>query len=54
MPESSRSLTPAALSELAGLLMATSSFEELMQSVADLSRRAVPGRAGSPWPRTGM
>jgi len=42
MPESSRSLTPAALSELAGLLMATSSFEELMQSVADLSRRAVP------------
>ena len=35
-------LTPAALSELAGLLLSTSSFEDLMQRVADLSGRAVP------------
>jgi GAF domain-containing protein len=35
-------LTPSALSELAGLLVATSSFEDLMQAVADLAARAVP------------
>jgi GAF domain-containing protein len=40
--ESGSGLTHAALSELAGLLMATSTFEELMASVADLSGRAVP------------
>ena len=37
-----RGLTHAALTELAGLLMATSSFEDLMQAVADLAGRAVP------------
>lgn len=42
MSESATGLTHAALSELAGLLMATSTFEELMASVADLSGRAVP------------
>jgi GAF domain-containing protein len=42
MSESAKGLNPAALTELAGLLMATSSFEDLMQSVADLSGRAVP------------
>ena len=31
-----------ALTELAGLLMSTSSFEDLMQAVADLAARAVP------------
>ena len=36
------SVTQAALTELAGLLMSSSSFEHLMQSVADLSGRAVP------------
>src|SRR5690349_7810429 len=35
----------AALTELAGLLMATSSFEELMQAVADLAGRTVPAAA---------
>ena len=35
-------VTEAALTELAGLLMSSSSFEHLMQSVADLSGRAVP------------
>jgi GAF domain-containing protein len=35
-------LTPAALTELAGLLMSTTSFENLMQAVADLAGRAVP------------
>jgi GAF domain-containing protein len=40
--ESVTGLTQAALSELAGLLMATSTFEELMASVADLSGRTVP------------
>ncbi len=38
-------LTQAALTELAGLLMSSSSFEGLMQSVADLSGRAVPAAA---------
>jgi len=42
MSEPVNGLTPAALTELAGLLMATSSFEDLMQSIADLSGRAVP------------
>jgi GAF domain-containing protein len=40
--ESGRGLTQEALTELAGLLMATSSFEDLMQAVADLAGRAVP------------
>ena len=40
--ESAAGLNQAALTELAGLLMATSSFEDLMQKVADLSGRAVP------------
>jgi GAF domain-containing protein len=38
-------LNQAALTELAGLLMATSSFEDLMQAVADLAGRAVPAAA---------
>ena len=38
-------LSESALTELAGLLMATSSFEELMQAVADLAGRAVPAAA---------
>lgn len=42
MSEPVNGLTPAALTELAGLLMATASFEDLMQKVADLSGRAVP------------
>jgi GAF domain-containing protein len=42
MSESSNALSHAALSELAGLLMSTTSFEELMQQIADLSARAVP------------
>lgn len=42
MAASDRGLTPAALSELAELPMATSSFDDLMQSVADLAARAVP------------
>ncbi len=45
MPESLNPLNNAALSELAGLLMATSSFEELMQRIADLSARTVPTAA---------
>jgi GAF domain-containing protein len=40
--ESGNDLTQAALTELAGLLMATSSFEDLLQAVADLAGRAVP------------
>ena len=40
--DSGSGVTPAALTELAGLLMATSSFEDLMQAVADLSGAAVP------------
>lgn len=42
MAESGNGLTQDALAELAGLLMATSSFEDLMQAVADLAGRAVP------------
>jgi GAF domain-containing protein len=42
MTESGNGLTQAALTELAGLLMATSSFEDLMQAVADLAGRTVP------------
>jgi len=42
MAVSVNGLTPAALAELAGLLMSTTSFEDLMQSVADLAGRAVP------------
>jgi GAF domain-containing protein len=42
MAESGGGLTPAALSELAGLLMSTSTFDDLMQAVADLAARAVP------------
>src|SRR6476469_10324570 len=42
MPENGAGLTPSALSELAGLLMATSTFDDLMQAVADLAARAVP------------
>jgi hypothetical protein len=38
-------LTPAALTELAGTVMATSSFQDLLQTVADLAGRAVPGAA---------
>lgn len=40
--ESPNVLTHAALAELAGLLMATRSFEELMQRIADLAARTVP------------
>jgi len=40
--DSFNGLNEAALSELAGLLVATRSFEELMQRIADLSTRAVP------------
>jgi GAF domain-containing protein len=43
--DSGNGLTQAALTELAGLLIATSSFEELMQAVADLAGRAVPSAA---------
>jgi GAF domain-containing protein len=43
--KSGNRLTHAALTELAGLLMATSSFEDLMQAVADLAGRAVPAAA---------
>jgi GAF domain-containing protein len=42
MSESTNALSEAALSELAGLLMSTTSFEELMQQIADLAARAVP------------
>jgi GAF domain-containing protein len=42
MSEPAKGLTQAALTELAGLLTATSSFEDLMQAVADLVGRAVP------------
>jgi len=42
MSVSGNGLTPAALSELTGLLLTTSSFEDLLQRVADLSGRAVP------------
>ena len=42
MSEPVNGLNQAALTELAGLLMATSSFEDLMQAVADLAGRAVP------------
>jgi GAF domain-containing protein len=45
MPEAVNCLSQAALTELAGLLMATSSFEDLMQAVADLAGRAVPAAA---------
>jgi GAF domain-containing protein len=45
MSESVSGLTQAAFTELAGLLMATSSFEDLMQAVADLAVRAVPAAA---------
>ena len=38
-------LTPAALTELAGTVMATSSFQDLLQTVADLAGRAVSGAA---------
>ena len=41
-------LTPAALTELAGTVMATSSFQDLLQTVADLADlagRALPGAA---------
>ena len=37
MTESGKGADQAALTELAGLLMATSSFEDLMQAVADLT-----------------
>jgi GAF domain-containing protein len=43
LTERSNGLNQAALSELAGLLMATGSFEELMQRIADLSARTVVG-----------
>ncbi len=42
MAVSASDVSRAALSELAGLLMATTSFEELMQSVADLAGRMIP------------
>lgn len=42
MADSRDGLTRTALAELAGLLMATASFEDLMQKIADLARRAVP------------
>lgn len=35
----------SALTELGGLLIATATFDELMQAVADLAGRAVPGAA---------
>jgi GAF domain-containing protein len=38
----SSGLSHAALSELAGLLMATESFEDLMQRIAELADRTVP------------
>ena len=41
MSEPAIGLTQAALTELAGLLMATSSFEDLMQAVAEMAGRAV-------------
>ena len=56
LSERSNGLNQAALSELAGLLMATVSFEDLMQRIADLSgahRRRRPRPAGSRWRRTG-
>jgi GAF domain-containing protein len=37
----------AALSELPGLLLATDSFDQLMQQIADLAARTVPGAATS-------
>lgn len=43
MSERSNGLNQAALSELAGLLMATESFEDLMQRIAELSARTVKG-----------
>jgi GAF domain-containing protein len=43
MSERSNGLNQAALSELAGLLMATESFEDLMQRIAELSARTVAG-----------
>lgn len=45
MADAPTGLNQAALSELAGLLMATTSFEELMQRVADLAARMVPASA---------
>lgn len=45
MPESPAGLAQSALTEIAGILTATSSFEDLMQHVADLSARAVPAAA---------
>jgi GAF domain-containing protein len=45
MSESSNGLSQAALSELAGLLMATRSFEDLMQRIADLAARTVSAAA---------
>jgi GAF domain-containing protein len=45
MSESSHGLTQAALTELAGMLMATESFEELMQRIAELAARTVSGAA---------
>ena len=45
MSETSIGLNRAALTELAGLLIATDSFEELMQRIADLTARMVPAAA---------
>ena len=45
MSESANALWQAALGELAGLLMATESFEDLMQRIADLATRTVPAAA---------
>jgi GAF domain-containing protein len=45
MSETPGRLDQAALSELAGLLMATDSFEDLMQQIAQLAVRTVPGAA---------
>jgi GAF domain-containing protein len=42
MSESADALSHGALSELAALLMSTTSFEGLMQQIADLSARTVP------------
>lgn len=41
-PQSQEQLNSAALTELAGLLTATTSFEELMQRIAALATRTVP------------
>ena len=45
MSQGSNGLDQSAMAELAGLLMATKSFEDLMQQIAELAVRVVPGAA---------